>query len=136
MAKKKTKVSKKAKAKKGKAKPKKKAKAKAVKRPARKVLRPAAKQQKAIKAAKPAPKRTKLGEVIHYYTHIGVAVVKVETSLKVGDTVSIEGATTNVKQNIDSMQINHNQVMEAKKGQEVGVKVADRVREGDAVYKA
>ncbi|PIN86341.1 translation elongation factor-like protein [Candidatus Woesearchaeota archaeon CG10_big_fil_rev_8_21_14_0_10_44_13] len=80
--------------------------------------------------------RTKIGEVTHFYSHISVAVVKIENSLKAGDVISIEGATTNLKQKVESMQIDHDKVTEAKKGQEIGMKVIDKVREGDIVYKA
>lgn len=90
---------------------------------------------KAAKASKPKEKK-KIGEVLHYYTNIGVAVVKLNNTLKAGDRISVKGATTDFEQSVDSMQINHKNVEEAKKGQEVGMKVADKVREGDCIYKA
>jgi translation elongation factor EF-1alpha len=76
-----------------------------------------------------------VGKVRHYFTNINVAVIDLSSTLKVGDEISIEGATTNVTQKVDSMQIEHKNVVEAKKGQSVGMKVADRVREGDVVFK-
>ena len=76
-----------------------------------------------------------VGTVEHYYTKIGVAVVNLEASLTVGDKISIEGATTNIQQNVESMQVEHEEVKEAKAGDSVGMKVTDRVRPGDNVYK-
>lgn len=76
-----------------------------------------------------------VGRVTHYFTNIGVAVIELEDTLKVGDEISIEGATTNFTQRVDSMQIEHENVKEAKKGDSVGLKVNDRVREGDQVFK-
>ena len=68
-------------------------------------------------------------------TKIGVGVVELSDELKVGDRISIEGATTNIQQTIDSMQIEHKNVEKAGAGQSIGLKVKDRVREGDLVYK-
>jgi putative protease len=55
--------------------------------------------------------------------------------LKVGDTIAIKGPTTDIEQKVDSMQIEHESVQEAKAGQSIGMKVTDRVRETDIVYK-
>jgi translation elongation factor EF-1alpha len=82
-----------------------------------------------------AEEKKLIGKVIHYFTNIGVAVIELEDTLKVGDEISIEGATTNFTQKIDSMQIEHENVKEAKKGDSIGLKVSDRVREGDQVFK-
>lgn len=76
-----------------------------------------------------------VGKVTHYFTKIGVAVIDLEAPLAVGDTISIEGATSNFQQNVDSMQIEHKNVDSAKKGDSIGMKVKDRVRGGDNVYK-
>jgi putative protease len=76
-----------------------------------------------------------VGKVTHYFTKIGVAVVELSDTLKIGDKISIEGATTNFEQEVESMQIEHEPVEEAKKGDSIGLKVKDRVREGDSVYK-
>ena len=82
------------------------------------------------------PEEKKLvGKVTHYYNKIGVAVVELEDSLKIGDEISIEGKTTNFRQKVESMQIEHNPIQEAKAGDVIGLKVIDRVREGDLVYK-
>ncbi len=82
-----------------------------------------------------AEEKKLVGKVTHYFTNIGVAVVELEDALKVGDEISIEGATTNFTQKVESMQIEHENVEEAKKGDSVGMKVVDRVREGDQVFR-
>ncbi|MCK4335754.1 MAG: translation elongation factor-like protein [Candidatus Aenigmarchaeota archaeon] len=82
-----------------------------------------------------AEEKKLIGKVTHYFTDIGVAVIELEDTLKVGDEISVEGATTNFTQKIDSMQIEHKDVEEAKKGDSIGLKVTDRVREGDQVFK-
>jgi translation elongation factor EF-1alpha len=76
-----------------------------------------------------------VGKISHYFTKIGVAVIDLEAPLKVGDKISIEGATSNFTQTVKSMQIEHKEVEAAKKGDSVGMKVKDRVRGGDNVYK-
>lgn len=77
----------------------------------------------------------KVGEVSHYFTKIGVAVVDLSAPLSRGDRVAIKGMTTNFEQEVESMQIEHEIVEKARKGDSIGLKVADRVREGDIVYK-
>ena len=76
-----------------------------------------------------------VGTVEHYYVKIGVAVINLEGKLSVGDKISIEGTTTNIQQTVDSMQVEHEAVENAKAGDAVGLKVVDRVRPGDSVYK-
>ena len=78
----------------------------------------------------------KAGIVTHYFTNIGVAVIKLtDSNLAVGDTILVKGATSNFKQKIDSMQMEHKNVKEAKKGQSIGLKVLEHTREHDEVYK-
>src|SRR2546421_11900577 len=80
--------------------------------------------------------RKKVGEVFHFFGHIGVAAIKLtDGPLAVGDTVQIQGPSTNLEQTVDSLQIEHGIVANAAQGQEVGMKVRDRVREKDFVYK-
>lgn len=76
-----------------------------------------------------------VGKVTHYYPKIGVAVVEVADEIKVGDRISIEGATTSFEQTVESMEIEHEKIEVAKSGDSIGLKVIDRVREGDNVYK-
>ena len=78
----------------------------------------------------------KIGVVEHFFTHISVAAIKItDGELKVGDTIHIVGAHSDFKQKIDSMQIDRESVQSVKSGDEVGIKVKDRVREHDIVYK-
>jgi len=76
-----------------------------------------------------------IGEVFSYYSNIGVAAVKLIGVLKKGDNIRIRGNTTNFEQVAESMQIEHKKVDSAKKGDDLGLKVDDRVRPGDKVYK-
>jgi len=76
-----------------------------------------------------------VGKISHYYSKISVAVIELTDSLSVGDEISIEGASTNFTQPIESMQIMHKNIQEAKTGDAIGLKVKDKVREGDSVYK-
>ncbi len=83
-----------------------------------------------------APVEKKLvGKVSHYFTKIGVGVIELSDELKVGDRISIEGATTNLQQTVNTMEIEHENVQSASAGQSIGLKVEQRVREGDVVYK-
>ncbi len=76
-----------------------------------------------------------VGTVVHYYTKIGVAIIDLRDGLVLGDRISIEGATTALKQTVDSMQIEHKNVEKAAKADTIGLKVEDRCRTGDKVYK-
>lgn len=77
----------------------------------------------------------KVGKVTHYYNKAGVAIVEVEGSIKVGDMVKFQGHGTDFEQPLDSIQINHEQVQSAGKGDVIGVKVAKEVKEGTEVEK-
>ena len=78
----------------------------------------------------------KLGVVISYYGNISVAAIELtDGGLKIGDKIKIKGSTTDFQQTITSMQIEHEVVNEAEKGDSVGIKVKDKVRTGDVVYK-
>jgi len=80
--------------------------------------------------------KEKVGMVFTYFSKVGVAGIKLtDGSLSVGDTISIEGATTNFEQKLESMQIDRDAVETAGPGQSIGVKVTDRVRPNDVVYK-
>ncbi len=80
-------------------------------------------------------KLEEVGKVAHYYKKIGVAVIDLTAPLSVGDHILIRGATTDFEQTAKSMQIQHEDVGRAEAGQSVGLKVEDKVREGDTVYK-
>ena len=77
----------------------------------------------------------KVGEVTHYFTQIGVAVVDLSGPLKVGDRIAIKGMTTNFEMTLASMQVEGTNIEEAGAGDDVGMKVDDRVRQGDIVYR-
>jgi putative protease len=78
----------------------------------------------------------KVGVVIKFFGNIGVAAIKLtDDSLKVGDTIHIKGHTTDLTQAVGSMQIENQNVQEAGPGADIGVKIGDRVRENDVVYK-
>jgi len=76
-----------------------------------------------------------IGEVTHYWGKIAVAGIKLTAALSQGDTIRIKGATTDFEQTVGSMQIEHENMETAKKGQEIGLKVKEKVRRGDTVYK-
>ena len=78
----------------------------------------------------------KVGEVIKYFSKIGVAAIRLnEGALKVGDQIRIVGRTTDFTQTLESMQIENNSVQEAGPGADIGVKVKERVREHDVIYR-
>ncbi len=80
--------------------------------------------------------REKIGEVFHYFSKLGVAAIRLtDGDLKVGDTIQVQGPTTNLTQVVDSMQIEAQAVQGATKGQSVGLKVKEKVRERDLVYR-
>lgn len=79
-------------------------------------------------------KDKEVGKVSDYFSKISVAAVKLSSRLKVGDKINIKGATTDLKQIVKSMQIDREKVDKAKKGDEVGIKVKDRVRKNDRVF--
>jgi putative protease len=76
----------------------------------------------------------RVGKVVHFYGKISVAVVALESDLKIGDTVHFEGAHTDFHQEIDSMQVEHEVVEQGAAGEEVAIKVKERVRTGDTLH--
>lgn len=76
-----------------------------------------------------------IGTITHYFGHINVGIIKLSDSIKIGETVHIKGHTTDITQNVDSMQIEHAVVSEAKNGDSVGIKVTAKVHPSDRVYK-
>lgn len=123
----------------------KKAVKKAVKRPVKKVVKKA--KARKPKGAKAAPKKRQLpagmeknlemiGEVTHYFPHVNAAAVKMmKGGLRAGDEVYIKGHTTDFKEQVASIQFDRKPIPEAKKGQEIGLLVKSRVRQGDTVYR-
>ena len=76
-----------------------------------------------------------IGKVTHYFGNIGVAVMKLKDKLKIGDEIRITGGEIDFTQKVESMEVDHKKVKEAKKGNEVGMKVDQKAREGYQVYK-
>ena len=81
------------------------------------------------------PGEVEIGRVGDYFAHVGVAGIDLTGALKVGDRIVIRGHTTDMKIAVESMQIEHESVQEAKAGDRIGVKVPDRCRDGDHVYR-
>lgn len=78
---------------------------------------------------------TMVGRVIHYYPKISVAAVILEERIAQGDRIHIYGPHDDVRQSVTSMEIEHVPIRDADKGQDVGIKVIDRVHVGDIVFR-
>ena len=77
----------------------------------------------------------RIGEISHFYNNISVAVIQLSDSIRVGDTIHILGRTTDFRQKVTSMQIEHKAIEEAESGSEIALKVLRRVRRRDKVFK-
>lgn len=76
-----------------------------------------------------------IGIVTHYFGHLGVAAIQITGNvLKVGDTIHIKGHTTDFTTTVQTMQVEHQAVQEAKKGDAIGIKVPGHAREHDKVF--
>jgi hypothetical protein len=102
----------------------------------RRVVKPkAVRPQAPVAPERPAPGE-RIGVVTHFYGAPSVAIVKLETgTLRVGDTIHIQGHTTDFSQRVESLQVEHAAVDEAGPNDDFGVKVTQQVREHDVVYK-
>jgi len=76
-----------------------------------------------------------IGKISHYFGNISVAVIDLSDTLKVGDTIRVTGGETDFTQVVTSMEVDHKKVETAKKGDSVGFKVDQKVRDGYKVYK-
>jgi len=76
-----------------------------------------------------------IGKITHYFGKIEVAVIELSNTLKVGETIRIVGGEVDFTQTVESMEMDHQKIEEAKKGDSVGLKVSQKVREGYKVYK-
>jgi len=76
-----------------------------------------------------------VGRITHFFSKIGVAVVELTAPLVVGDSILVKGPSTDFEQVVESMQIEHTNIPRAEAGQSIGLKIAQRAREKDAVYK-
>ena len=124
------------------------ARKKAAKKPAKRApvrrAAPKARKPAARRAAKPVPVSPaalpppgeRIGVVTHYFSHLSVAVLKLEAAtLRVGDTIHIRGHTTDFEQRVDSLEVNHAPVQEVGPKDDFGLKVREHVREHDVVYR-
>lgn len=103
-----------------------------------------------MKVAKKAPKKVTtakkqmvqqiaervIGKVTHYYDHIGVAVVAVNETIRLGDTIRLKRGDHVFEQKVESLQVNHTPISSAEKGQEVGMKVNEVADEGTLLLQA
>ena len=80
-------------------------------------------------------KEKEIGYVSNYYSGISVAAVEMTGTLSVNEIIHIKGHTTDLEIKVDSMQIDHESVTEVKQGDSIGLKVPERVRRKDKVYK-
>ena len=78
--------------------------------------------------------KKEIGKIANYFSKISVAVIDLTDDLKVGSTIAFEGATTSFEQAVDSMEIDRQKIETGKAGQQVALKVTQRVRGGDTVY--
>ena len=76
-----------------------------------------------------------IGKVSHFFARPVAAAIELTAALKLGDKIHIKGHTTDLEAIVESMQINNLDVKEAKAGDSIGVKISERVRSGDTVYK-
>lgn len=105
-------------------------------RKARPAARPAAKPRPAGPPAQPAPPGERIGVVTHYFSHLSVAVVKLDSgTLRVGDTIHFRGHTTDFRQRVESLEVDHAPVTEVGPSDDFGLKVIEHTREHDVVYK-
>jgi len=128
----------------------KKAAKKSAKKPAKKktaVKKPAAKARKKTPKTKKQPaKKTpfipkgasleEVGIITHYFPKVDAAVLKLtKSALSVGDNIVIKGHTSDFKEKVESIQLDHAPIQKAEQGMEIGLKVKSKVRENDVVYK-
>ncbi len=76
-----------------------------------------------------------IGKVTHYYDKIGVMVVKLSDKVSVGDKIKVKRGDEEIEETVDSMQIEHENIQSAKKGDEIAIKISGKTKEGAVVYK-
>ena len=79
-------------------------------------------------------KEKEIGKISGYFSHVGVAAIKLSKKLEVGDKIHIKGHTTDFEKKVESMQIEKEDIKKAKKGDHIGIKVSEKVRPTDKVY--
>jgi len=78
---------------------------------------------------------TEVGKITHVFGKIGVGVIELSDTLSVGDKIKIKGHDKEFEQPVDSMQVDHTQVEKAEKGESVGLKFDEEIKDGDMVFK-
>lgn len=81
-------------------------------------------------------KEKQIGKITHYFDHIGVGVIELTSPLVLGDEIHITGGERDFVQEVSSMQVEHENIKKAKKGDAIGLKFDQEVKPGDKVYKA
>ena len=76
-----------------------------------------------------------IGKVTHFYDKIGVMVVKLTDKVSVGDTIKVKRGDEEFEEKVESMQVEHESIEKAKKGDEIAIKIAGKTKEGAVVYK-
>jgi Elongation factor Tu domain 2 len=103
---------------------------------ARPTAKAAIKPTPASPPAQPAPPGERIGVVTHYYGHLSVATLRLESgTLRVGDVIHIRGHTTDFKQKVESLEVNHAPATEVGPNDDFGLKVVKHAREHDVVFK-
>lgn len=106
-----------------------------VRKPVQRTVRRVSVRQKVLKKKIQKPILEPVGKVTHYFPKVKAGVVKVTKGvLAIGDTIHVKGHTTDFKQRVTSLQLDHQPIQKALKGQEVGLRVKSRVRQRDLVY--
>jgi len=94
------------------------------------------KKKKPVAAAqRKKPEGKLIGSIVHYFSRCKAGVIKLKVPLSVGETIHVQGYTTDFKQKLNSLQIDNKDIEKAKKGSEVGFIAKKRVRTNDSVYK-
>jgi hypothetical protein len=84
----------------------------------------------------PAEPGERIGVVTHYYSHLSVAIIRLESgTLRVGDVIHIRGHTTDFTHKVEFLEVNHAPVTEVGPNEEFGLKVVEHAREHDVVFK-
>lgn len=110
----------------------------AVKKQNSKSKKTASKKETSVKRAVKPEKEAKeklIGKVVHYFDKLKVAVVKLKAPLSLGEKIRIEGGETDFTQTVKSMEVDREKIKKAKSGQEVGIKVSQKARDGYRVSK-
>ncbi len=109
---------------------------KSTKKTTKRVAKKTAKKKPVLKKKAAVKKEGNvIGLITHYFPHVQAAVIKLKGPLSMGETVKVKGHTTDFTQTVSSMQIDRMDISNAKKGDEIGLQVISRVRQGDKVYK-